>query len=950
MSAPFKTILTIDFETRWDKADYTLSKMTTEEYIRDPRFKAFGACIHEYGSDRVTQWYRGDELPRILGTYDWSTTAVLAHNAQFDVSILSWVYGVKPAFIFDSLSMARALRGVEVGNSLMKLAQDFGLPPKGQAVHSTDGMEEITLEIEKELAEYCKHDVYLCEEIFKRLSKGYPKSELRLIDMTLKMYTNPMLVLDRKMLIEELTEEGEAREGLLQKLGVDQAELASNPKFAALLEELGVPAPKKVSKTTGKETLALAKNDALFQALLNGDNEDVRLLCEARLKVKSTTERTRAQRFLDISGRGALPVPLSYYGAKSGRWAASKGSAINMQNLKRGSFLRKAIMAPEGHQLVVGDLSQIEPRVLAWFCDYEDLLDIFRSGQDAYASFGAQMFGIPGLTKDSHPDLRQSAKSALLGCFGPDTPVLTSRGWVPIVQVQATDTVWDGEEWVCHQGVVPQGEKEVLTALGISATSDHEILTEHGWAEWSAALADLSLLKSALSLGNSPVSAGAARQLVDSILLCSAPVGGQGLSTDTTLLQGALLAAMPALKERLSKLDGNKKGTTWSALIDDIVTDCWTALVPSSSDAQTRTVPCTPTMVGGGLPCTKDGLRTALSSYATSSGWTGGIDLRSSSIELTTTGATSPATYDSLLEARTCRTNARSKRVTSKGSSWSCDALKQRMQTYDIAYAGPRNSYTILTSEGPLIVHNCGYGLGWASFASQLLVGFLGAPPVRYNKAFAQKLGVNKEYVKAFLANKEYLMKMEEIPRTCTDEELLIHCVAAKKIIDIYRSTAHPVVSFWDMCGTLLVSALYHGEEHTYKCVTFKKEEIVLPSGMSVRYPNLRQEKDKETKQMNWVYGGLDEKPTKLYAGKIVNNIVQGTARVVMTDGMLRVAKRYPVVGTVHDELLCVVPDAEVEDAKTWVLAQMIMEPKYMPGIPLNSEVGAHRRYGLAKG
>ena len=659
MSAPFKTILTIDFETRWDKADYTLSKMTTEEYIRDPRFKAFGACIHEYGSDRVTQWYRGDELPRILGTYDWSTTAVLAHNAQFDVSILSWVYGVKPAFIFDSLSMARALRGVEAGNSLMKLAQDFGLPPKGQAVHSTDGLEEITPEIEKELAEYCKHDVYLCEEIFKRLSVGYPKSELRLIDMTLKMYTNPMLVLDRKMLIEELTEEGEAREGLLQKLGVDQAELASNPKFAALLEELGVPAPKKISKTTGKETLALAKNDALFQALLNGDNEDVRLLCEARLKVKSTTERTRAQRFLDISGRGALPVPLSYYGAKSGRWSASKGSAINMQNLKRGSFLRKAIMAPEGHQLVVGDLSQIEPRVLAWFCDYEDLLDIFRSGKDAYASFGAQMFGIPGLTKDSHPDLRQSAKSALLGC---------------------------------------------------------------------------------------------------------------------------------------------------------------------------------------------------------------------------------------------------------------------------------------------------GYGLGWASFASQLLVGFLGAPPVRYDKDFARKLGVNKMFVKAFIEDKTTPMKLEEIPHTCTDEELFIHCVAAKKIIQIYRDTAYQVVGFWNMCGELLSNCLAGDSEYTYKCVTFKRNEIVLPNGMSIHYPNLRQEKDKETKQVNWVYGGLDEKPTKLYPGKIVNNIVQGTARIVMTDGMLRVAKRYPVVGTVHDELLCVVPDAEVEDAKTWVLAQMIMEPKYMPGIPLNSEVGAHRRYGLAKG
>ena len=123
---------------------------------------------------------------------------------------------------------------------------------------------------------------------------------------------------------------------------------ASNPKFAALLESLGVVAPTKVSKTTGKPALALAKNDAMFQALLNGDNEDVSLLCEARLKVKSTTERTRAQRFLDISQRGKLPVPLSYYGAGTGRWTASKGSAINMQNLKRGSFLRKSIMAPDG--------------------------------------------------------------------------------------------------------------------------------------------------------------------------------------------------------------------------------------------------------------------------------------------------------------------------------------------------------------------------------------------------------------------------------------------------------------------------------------------------------------------------------------------------------------------------------------------------------------------------
>jgi DNA polymerase I-like protein with 3'-5' exonuclease and polymerase domains len=64
---------------------------------------------------------------------------------------------------------------------------------------------------------------------------------------------------------------------------------------------------------------------------------------------------------------------------------------------------------------------------------------------------------------------------------------------------------------------------------------------------------------------------------------------------------------------------------------------------------------------------------------------------------------------------------------------------------------------------------------------------------------------------------------------------------------------------------------------------------------------------------------------------------------------MLRVSNRYPIAGTVHDELIAVVPDEEVSDAKTWVLAQMTMEPSYMPGIPLAADGGAHRRYGNAK-
>ncbi len=420
----FNKILMLDYETRWARSacdwapeGYTLSKMTTEEYIRSPLFHAFGVGYKWYGDEGRAIWIRGKDLQLFFDSIDWSTTAVCCHNAQFDVAILTWIYGKKPAFIFDTLSMARALRGIEVGSSAARLAEDFGLPEKGRATHSTDVLWELPFEVELELAEYCKHDVFLCEEFLNRLLPGYPRSELGLIDATIRMFTEPQLALDSHMLAGAITDDELARQSLLGRLGVTDEQLASNDKFADLLRALGVDPPTKISKTTKEETYAFAKNDALFQALINGDNEDVVLLCEARLKVKSTQERTRAQRFLDIAGRadGLLPVPVNYAHTRTLRWGAAKGSNINMQNMKRGGKLRKSVVAQAAHYVVAGDLSQIEPRVLAYLSDYKELLEIFASGKDAYAMFGAQMFGIPGLSKNSHPDLRQSAKSALLG-------------------------------------------------------------------------------------------------------------------------------------------------------------------------------------------------------------------------------------------------------------------------------------------------------------------------------------------------------------------------------------------------------------------------------------------------------------------------------------------------------------------------------------------------------
>ena len=238
--------------------------------------------------------------------------------------------------------------------------------------------------------------------------------------------------------------------------------------------------------------------------------------------------------------------------------------------------------------------------------------------------------------------------------------------------------------------------------------------------------------------------------------------------------------------------------------------------------------------------------------------------------------------------------------------------------------------------------------MGWASFSAQLLTGFLGAPPTMYDKAFAKQLGVNGQDVQDFIGWEKNMQLMNGIPHTCSDSELLIHCLAAKKIIDKYREAASPVVNLWELCNSLIGNSLSQGKPYVYKCLTFDKERILLPSGLALKYPDLTAESD-EKGRMQWSYGADAKSRRKLYGGKIVENVVQAVARCVMTDGMLRIQKRYSCVLTVHDEAVVLVPENEAVEAEKWVLEQMIKDPSYMPGIPLDAETGCNKRYGEAK-
>lgn len=419
------SIVTVDFETYYDK-DFSLSKLTTEEYINDPRFEVIGVGIQIDNGD--PEWYAGADAKTALGKIDWAASAVLCHNTMFDGAILAWKYGVVPGFYFDTLSMARAIHGVEAGGSLKALASRYQIGEKGDEVINALGkrLGDFSVSDLDNYGRYCRNDVALTRRLFDRLAPAFPDSEYKLIDMTLRMYTQPSLKIDDALLIERLEQVREEKQSMLatlkEHLNCEDEEavrkkLASNKQFAEILEALGVEVPKKISPATGKETLALAKNDEGFIALSEHDNPVVQQLCAVRLGTKSTIEESRIERFISIGARnrGFLPIPLRYYGAHTGRWSGL--DSVNLQNLpsrdKKKKALKRSIFAPEGKVVINCDSSQIEARVLAWLAGQDDVVSQFAKGEDVYSIFATKIYNKP-ISKEN-PIERFVGKTCILG-------------------------------------------------------------------------------------------------------------------------------------------------------------------------------------------------------------------------------------------------------------------------------------------------------------------------------------------------------------------------------------------------------------------------------------------------------------------------------------------------------------------------------------------------------
>lgn len=419
--------VTLDFETYY-ATGFSLKNLTTEEYIRGEEFEIIGVGIKV--DDHPTEWYSGTytQLKAVLDTIDWKSSALLCHNTLFDGAILSFVFNIVPAYYYDTLCMARAIHGVDAGGSLAALAERYRLGKKGTEVVNALGKRRVDFSPEdiKRYAAYCINDVDLTFNLYHRLYEQIPQIEMDLIDMTLRMYTQPVLKVDRNLLRERLNEIRLEKKNLLfdltDKLGCKDEEevrkkLASNPQFAEVLKSFGVDAPKKISKTTGKETWALSKNDEGFIKLTEHPDPFIQQLCAVRLGTKSTIEESRIERFIDIGIRnsGRLPIPLKYYGAHTGRWAGM--DAVNFQNLpsrdKQKATLKKSILAPEGHYVINCDSSQIEARVLAWLAGQTELVEQFANGEDVYSIFAGKIYGRS--VSKANPVERFVGKTCILG-------------------------------------------------------------------------------------------------------------------------------------------------------------------------------------------------------------------------------------------------------------------------------------------------------------------------------------------------------------------------------------------------------------------------------------------------------------------------------------------------------------------------------------------------------
>jgi len=408
-------LVTIDFETYFGTR-CNIKSLGTSQYVGHPDFHVhcMGYKTPKMKRAAILRGRNINEFFERLRTVA-DRVVLCAHNVYFDGYVAALHYGFHPSRYLCTMAMAKPHYGQYMSTSLETLCQHLGIGdgkmkdvlPKWRNKRWKDMPREDCIE----MARYCQLDVELTEQLLRHLAPLMPREELDLLDLTIRLFTEPAFVVDTEKAQAIIEEEQTLKREACKSAGVEATQLRSNDQFAGLLRAEGVEVPMKISPTTGKESYAFAKADLSFTALLEHEKERVRKLVEARITNKTSINETRAKAMLDRS-KSPVPIYLGYCAAHTFRFGG--GDKFNAQNLPRDGRLRACLRAPDGYKIVSADASQIEARDNAVFSGQWDLVDEFAAGVDVYCSFAEDIYGYP-VNKNDNPDERFVGKTGILG-------------------------------------------------------------------------------------------------------------------------------------------------------------------------------------------------------------------------------------------------------------------------------------------------------------------------------------------------------------------------------------------------------------------------------------------------------------------------------------------------------------------------------------------------------